>query len=289
LIDAHAQAIVLASGGPAQAAAVSSGLRKLIIIFYAFGREVGTLKRRFETRRALREAGLSGICGTLAGAEVTAIATGMGNRRARECARRAFDKFPHPELAISTGVAGALSQGLMPGDLVIADRLIAAASADPDRPEQIVPDARHTRSVQQALRTAGLSFSTGALLTSRRALTTAAEKRDAKSRTGAIAVDMESAIVADQARSRNIPFACVRAILDTADEELLGAELADEDGRVQPLKAAGFVIRHPGAILKLPRIARNLGIAAKSLADALEAIIRQEALSKPAAASPADS
>jgi hypothetical protein len=43
---------------------------------------------------------------------------------------------------------------------------------------------------------------------------------------------------------------------------------------VPPLKAAGFMLRHPGAIVKLARIARNLGIASKSIADVVEAIIR---------------
>jgi len=93
----------------------------------------------------------------------------------------------------------------------------------------------------------------------------------------AIAIEMESAVIALEAAKRGIPFACVRTILDTLDDEVIGAEVADEQGRVRPLRAAGFIVRHPAAIVTLGRIARNLGIATKSLADAIETIVRHTA------------
>ena len=247
----------------------------MIVIFYAFSREVGALKRKFETRAALEIAGLSGFRGKLGGAEVAAIATGIGTDRAREAARRAFDSLSRVDFAISTGVAGALSEGLMPGDLVVADRLIASTVADSDRISGV--RAEDLDRVKNALRAAGIQFSIGAILTSAHPLLTAAEKRRAKSATGAIAVDMESAILADAAQSRGVPFACVRAILDTADEEVVGAELADQDGHLRPIKAAGFIVRHPAAILTLSRIGRNLGLASKSIAAAIEAIVKHRA------------
>jgi len=280
LIDTHEQAIVLASGAATQALQLwwfRDEIAVVIVIFYAFGREVGALKRKFETRAALEIAGLSGFRGKLGGAEVAAIATGIGTDRAREAARRTFDSLSRDSLsrvdfAISTGVAGALSEGLLPGDLVVADRLIASTGAGSDRISSM--SAADLDRVKDALRAAAVRFSTGAILTSARPLLTAPEKRRAKSATGAIAVEMESAVLAEAAQNRGIPFACVRAILDTADEEVVGAELADQDGRVRPIKAAGFIVRHPAAILALPRIARNLGLASKSIAGAIEAIVR---------------
>jgi adenosylhomocysteine nucleosidase len=250
----------------------------VIIIFYAFSREAAALKRRFESRAPLEMAGLKGFRGRLGEVEVTALATGIGIERARQAARRAFEKIPEAKLAISTGVAGALSEGLAAGDLIVADRLMLnAADRGDSAAHTINVDGRELERVQESLRAAGVRFSTGAILTSARALATAADKRRAKAATGAIAVDMESAAIADEARIRGVPFACVRAILDTADEDVIGAELANEDGSVAPLRAAGFLIRNPGAILKLSRLGRNLGIAAKSLADAIEAIVRRSA------------
>ncbi len=251
----------------------------MIVIFYAFGRELSALKRKFETRAALEVVGLTGFRGKLGAAEVAAIATGIGTDRAREAARRALDILSRDSLsqidfAISTGVAGALSEGLLPGDLVVADRLIApATNLESGRISGV--SAGDLDRVKDALRAAAIRFSTGAILTSARPLLTAAEKRRAKSATGAIAVDMESAVLADAAQSRGIPFACVRAILDTAEEEVVGADLADQDGHVRPIKAAGFIVRHPASILTLSRIARNLAMASKSIAVAIEAIVRQ--------------
>jgi adenosylhomocysteine nucleosidase len=242
----------------------------VIIIFYAFSREAAALKRRFESRAPLEMAGLKGFRGRLGGAEVTGIATGIGIERARDAARRAFEQIPEAKLAISTGVAGALSEGLATGDLIVADRLVLNA-------EVVTVDRRELEQIQESLRAATIRFSTGAMLTSARALATVADKRGAKAATGALAVDMESAAIAEEARIRGVPFVCVRAILDTADEDVIGAELANADGSVTPLRAAGFLIRHPGAIIKLSRLGRNLGIAAKSLADAIEAIVRRSA------------
>src|ERR1700688_2185815 len=249
----------------------------VIVIFYAFGREVGVLKRKVETRAALEVPGLIGFRGKLGAAEVAAIATGIGTERAREAARRAFDSLPPVDFAISTGVAGALSEGLLPGDLVVADRLIAPATNPGSTRKVSGVSARDLDRVKEALRAAGVQFSTGAILTSAHPLLTAAEKRRAKSSTGAIAVDMESAVIAEAAQSRGVPFAYVRAILDTADEEVVGADLADQDGNLRPLRAAGLIVRHPAAILALSRIARNLGLASKSIAAAIEAIVSHRA------------
>jgi adenosylhomocysteine nucleosidase len=247
----------------------------VIIIFYAFSREAAALKRRFESRTPLEMAGLKGFRGRLGGVEVAGIATGIGIERARQAARRAFEKIPEAKLAISTGVAGALSEGLAAGDLIVADRLVLSAEGRGDSAAQVLSiDRGELERLQESLRAAAIPFSTGAMLTSARALTTVADKRGAKAATGAVAVDMESAAIADEARIRGVPFVCVRAILDTADEDVIGAELPDEDGNVAPLRAAGFLIRNPGAIVKLSRLGRNLGIAAKSLADAIEAVVR---------------
>ena len=246
----------------------------MILVFYAFGRELNALKSRLKTRAPLRAAGLKGFTAQLGGIEMTAVATGIGPQRATESARRAFESLPRPKLAISTGVAGALSAGLAAGDLVIAERFVAAH--DGARESRIVRvGAGHLQEAERALRSAGIKFATGAIFTSSRVLVSADEKRRAKSDTGAIAVDMESAMIAAEALSRDIPFACVRAVLDAVEDEVVGAELADAEGRVQPARAASFILRNPALLLKLPRMMRNLSRASRSIADAIEALSRE--------------
>jgi adenosylhomocysteine nucleosidase len=112
------------------------------------------------------------------------------------------------------------------------------------------------------------------LASAARILKDGAGKRDARTRTGALAVDMESAAIAAEVHRLGLRFACVRAVLDTVDEEIVGAELAGPDGEVRPLAAASFVLRNPAAVLGLARMMRSLNRATAALAAALEALSR---------------
>lgn len=244
----------------------------MILIFYAFSRELAPLKRRLKERGPLAEPGLRGFEARAGARRIVFIATGIGAERAAEAARIALERFPAPEFVIGTGVVGALSAGLSPGDIVLADRIVTAPAAEwADEP--CLEIARDTLAhCEGALRQAGLDFARGGLLTSRRVLANVHTKRRAKGESGAIAVDMESAALASEAARRGLRFAVVRTVMDALGDEVFGAELADEHGRVRPLAATGYLARNPSAIMQLPRMMRNLSRATRSLADAIEAI-----------------
>jgi hypothetical protein len=84
---------------------------------------------------------------------------------------------------------------------------------------------------------------------------------------------MESAVIALEAQRRGIPFVCIRTILDTAGEDVVGAALADENGRVRPLAAAKAVISNPGLVAGAARLLRNLRLATNALAETLEIVV----------------
>jgi nucleoside phosphorylase len=244
----------------------------LILLFYAFTREIAPFKRRLRNRAPLALDGLHGFRAEIGGKEFAVVGHGIGHRRATEAARRAFDSIPGAELVIGTGVVGALSSGLKPGDLVLSDRVLTL-DGDGQVAEQVIAVSdSHLRQVGRSLSNAGIVYSTGAILTSHRVLATAAEKRRAKESTGAIAVDMETAAIAAEAAARGLPFVAIRAVLDEVDDEVVGAEMADADGNVRPLAATSYLIRNPATMLKLPRMIRNLSRATAAIADALTAI-----------------
>jgi adenosylhomocysteine nucleosidase len=247
----------------------------LIVLFYAFAREVAPFKRRLRKLAPLGLEDLHGFRAEIGGKEFAAVGHGIGSRRAAEIARRAFELITGAELVIGTGVVGALSSGLKPGDLVLSDRILTL-HADGRIDEQItaVGDAE-LRAVGRSLAIAGIAYSTGAILTSQRVLATSAEKRRAKEATGAIAVDMETAAIAAEAAARGLPFVAIRAVLDGVDDEIVGAAMADQDGNVRPMAAASFLLRNPGAMLKLPRMIRNLSRATAAIENALTAIAHQ--------------
>ncbi|MGH7914229.1 MAG: hypothetical protein ACREPW_06220 [Candidatus Binataceae bacterium] len=248
----------------------------MILIFYAFAREVDAFKRRLANRTDLGINGLRGFRARLGAAEINAIATGIGIRRAADTARRALQSFAPADLVIATGLAGALSDELHPGDLVLADRLILDghdhyAGFAPATVAIPPADLVRFKAVLEAHR---LRFATGTILTAARILKDGVTKRNARAETGALAVDMESAAIAAEAHRCGLRFVCVRAVLDTVDEEVVGAELAGPDGEVRPLAAAGFVLRNPAAVIGLARMMRSLNRATAALAAALEALSR---------------
>jgi len=249
----------------------------MILIFYAFAREAAVFKRRLTSRTALGIDGLRGFRGRLGSAEIVGVATGLGIPRAADAARRALQSFTAADLVIATGLAGALSEELQSGDLVLADRLILDGEGASLAPVMIEISPADLARFSSVLTAHPLHFATGSILSASRILKDGAAKRDARARTGALAVDMESAAIAAEAHRCGLRFACVRAVLDTVDEEIVGAELAGPDGEVRPLAAAGFVLRNPAAVVGLARMMRSLNRATAALANALEALSRPRA------------
>jgi adenosylhomocysteine nucleosidase len=254
----------------------------LILIFHAFAREVGPLRKRLERTARIGHGQVRGLSAELGGRELALIATGIGPARAREVARHAFELFPQPAIAIATGVAGGLLPELAIADLVLADRLLFADSGAAHSVREHVIAGGHLDAVAQALRQARVAFSTGALFTSPHALATGHEKRRAGELSGAIAVDMETAAIAIEAAERGVPFVALRAISDTAGEDLPRVPMLDKEGRVRTGRLAAHLLTHPRDALKIPAMARNLSRATQALADALEAIARGIDVQRPA-------
>ncbi|MCX8091351.1 MAG: hypothetical protein N3I86_10565 [Verrucomicrobiae bacterium] len=108
-----------------------------------------------------------------------------------------------------------------------------------------------------------------------RVAATAAEKAALRARTGADAVEMESAALQAICRTRNIPFAVVRAISDAATENL-----PLDFNRV--LRASGHVdfgrllmalARRPAAVVGLLRLHRQARRASTRLAEVLISVL----------------
>jgi adenosylhomocysteine nucleosidase len=198
---------------------------------------------------------------------VLVAATGDGPRNA---ARVAADLCAHhrPSLVIGAGVAGALTPDLVLGDLVVAHRLVDG--------EGEMPLPHSVLAVRASAKRGALS---GTLLTVDRPLVAVSEKAAWAVRIGPhpAAVDMESAAWARVASARGIPFLIIRAVSDTAGEELPGylSECMDEEGGIRRSAVALAALARPLSIPALLSMRRRVREASQRLAAFVESFLAE--------------
>jgi 4-hydroxy-3-methylbut-2-enyl diphosphate reductase len=136
------------------------------------------------------------------------LRVGMGRSRARVAAARALAVDDTGAVAVA-GVCAAVSPGLRPGDVVLATELHAEGRAPVPVPGSALLAA--------ALRRRGLRAHVGPVFSADRILDTS--QRRSLRPSGALAVDMESAWLADGADGR--PLAVLRVVVEDTDHDLV--------------------------------------------------------------------
>ena len=169
-------------------------------------------------------------------------------------------------------MAGGLAPHLRAGDLVIADRVLMEKPQDSILEEVARAPSDLVRAVEDALGRAGLPVSTGALLTVDRVLANAGAKHAAFRRSGAIAVDMESAAIAAEAAAAGLPFICVRAVMDGATTKSPARNCPTRLDTWRRCRAAAYFLSRPSALMQVPAILRKLNRATAAIAAALETL-----------------
>lgn len=166
---------------------------------------------------------------------------------------------------MSFGIAGALAPHLRPGDVVISAEVASAdhrwAAAEPFL-SRVADLARQIGAFEGAV------FGAPAILA------TEEEKCRAWRETGALAVDLESDVVARIASQAGIPFIVARTIADTAYRELPPAALIplSEAGTPNLARVLTSVLRRPRQITTLIALARETRMALAALAGSAHAL-----------------
>ena len=185
------------------------------------------------------------------------VVSGIGQAAAAAAARRLIDAGAGA--LVSWGLAGGLAPSLEAGAVCLPEEVIG-----PDGTHY--PTAGEWRETLSPLVAAHRRVAGGSLLTSAAPIATAAAKAAAHRDTGAVAVDMESSAVAKAARTYGLPFIAVRAIVDTAVDEVPQAVIgASESGKVRIGRLFLGLIRSPVDLVPLLRLATRYGTAIGSL------------------------
>ena len=166
---------------------------------------------------------------------------------------------------ISFGIAGALAPNLRTGDLVVSAEVVSDGN-------RWRADERFQTHVSNLVRDIGARQ--GSVYGAPTILATEAEKSRAWQETGALAVDLESDVVARIASRTGIPFLVVRTIADTVYRELPAAALIplSEGGTPNLARVLGSVIRQPRQIGSLIKLALETRVALVALAGPAHAL-----------------
>lgn len=196
--------------------------------------------------------------------DVLVITGGIGPRRTQQT----LDRFADRPLAavLSAGCAGALIPGLATGQLILAPDVRVRAPDGAPQLERFPVDAQLLLSARTAASQAAVPSAEGSLFTSTSVLLTPEDKIQQGRVTGAVAVEMESAVLAAFAAVRGLPFLALRVILDPVDLALPAiVGLTTPEGDVRPFKAIAYVATHPHRLPVLLTLKRAQTAAAQSL------------------------
>jgi len=233
---------------------------KRIAIIGAIKDEIAGIKNQMKIEESLRWQTGNAFTGTWQGREIVLVRSGMGMDRARQALVELAGRFTL-ERVYSIGYAGALDPALQVGELILADQVVhyqtlknyALGEGLPDSP----PDVRR-----------------GKLLTVDDVAATPPEKKALKEKYAAVAVDMETFALAEEAQARNLPFVSIRAVTDTAQQELIDCSyLVAEDGDVSKLKASWHILTHPGDLKGMIDLGKNAKRATANLTEMLGRIL----------------
>jgi uridine phosphorylase len=167
---------------------------------------------------------------------------------------------------ISAGFGGALQPGYSVGDIILATDVINEEGA-----RWRVSWPTHVSDGAQA------RLSRNSVLTASQIIGTPEEKRRLGSLHNAVAVDMESTIVAQHCDKHGVPFGCVKVISDDVDTALSPRLVSlVERGHVPKLRMAAALAREPRLVPQIWHLSKNTRIAAARLATMLDSLLNPE-------------
>jgi nucleoside phosphorylase len=196
---------------------------------------------------------------------IVLLQAGMGARGVA----RVVASLGTPGVLLSAGFCGGVGSGVDPGDLVVASQVIRHAESFPADPFLL-------ETATAAAKAIGFPFHVGTILTVDEIMTTG-EAALGRGDGPIVAVDMESAYLAEAAEWRGIPFLAIRVVSDTVAEPWAarGSAFLASDGRIKPMAVAAALLQHPSWTIPMLHLASRLRIATRHLARATAALLQE--------------
>ena len=198
------------------------------------------------------------VGGTFHDIDINVLHTGVGE----QITRRRISNFLQnhkPELLVSSGFAGALTDQLRVGDILLADNYSA--------PEHV---ARARRSLSSSGTHVGSLFTAPAIVDS------VSQRGDLARESASIAVDMETRFIAEACRQSAVPMLAMRAISDSPSAPMPAPPDVMFDIERQRTRFAAlalYVAKNPATLPKLARFGKQIAAVRATLTDALVTLL----------------
>jgi nucleoside phosphorylase len=232
--------------------------RLMIAVTFALPTESHEFLRSLSSKFRGDRNGVCIIRGKIDDREVEVLHTGVGERVCRHRIGKLLQN-QHFDYLISAGFAGALTDDLRVGDLVLAKNFSTV-------------DLSETRASRS-----GLPIHIANLLTVPALINSGEERNNLALTSGATAVDMETEFIARACAAHAIPLLSLRVISDTP-RSLFPAPmdiLFDiERQQTNVPKLVAYLVAHPTRVARLVQFARRIVRARKILASGVLEIVR---------------
>jgi len=190
------------------------------------------------------------------------VRTGVGPAKAREGLASFLEGHPCRGI-VSTGYAGGLREDYKLGDILVP---VEVHSIPPLPEVRLRPDPRLREAVLEAACSGPWKVHTSRMITTNRVISSSDEKGRLGREYDAGSVEMESAVIAELAANRSVPFVAVRVVLDEASFSLPEhLEVLRWWRRRQFGKLVRFVASHPHQFLELLRLGQRSRKASERL------------------------
>jgi nucleoside phosphorylase len=230
----------------------------MIAVTFALPAESSDFLRHLRNQSRTDRSGIRTIRGTIDDRTVEVLHTGVGEKVCRQRVAN-FLRGQQFELLISAGFAGALSDQLQVGDLLLAKNFSTVELTEVSSSFSRLP-------IHEA-----------DLLTVRALIDSNDERNEIARTSGAAAVDMETEFIARACAEHGIPLLSLRVITDTPREPFPAPpnvlfNIEQQQTRFPTL--ATFFLAHPNRVPRLVQFARRIARARKILAAALVEAVR---------------
>jgi nucleoside phosphorylase len=230
----------------------------MIAVTFALPAESSEFLRRLRDRTGAERNGVRIVRGKMADQTIEVLHTGVGKK---VCRKRVEKFLPDQQfdLLISSGFAGALSDELKVGDLLLAKNF---STLDLNKKPSLL---------------ASLPIHMADLLTVNALIDSSDERNRIARESGAAAVDMETEFIARACAEHGVPLFSLRVITDSPRKGFPAPTkvLFDiEEQRTHLLRLATFFLAHPNRVPRMVQFARRIALAREILADALVVVVR---------------